>query len=200
MPDYPLARFANAMWWEFFQNIWGVVLFVAAVWFWAHQNRGKALVCMVIGGAATALAIYVTEAIKSGHAETLAILMANLVSMIVLQLLIAPYLGSEARWSNHKIDILVGVLAGVGLALAQKLADPTSPLIGVALHAIALGVACAVILINVRKLKANTLRGALGGGILIAVVMTIIIGLIDYAYLVLPDGLVRQIVSPGGTP
>jgi hypothetical protein len=57
-----------------------------------------------------------------------------------------------------------------------------------------------MILINVRKLKAKTLRGALGGGTLIAAVMTVIIGLIDYAYLVLPNELVRQIVSPGETP
>jgi len=201
MPDYPILRFLNAMWWEFFQNIWAVVLFVAAVWLWARGSKGKALVCMLAGGVASALAIYLTERVKSGHEETIEILLTNIASMSVLQLLIAPYLGSEARWSNWKIDWVVGLLAGSGLSIAQALADPNgSPLIGVILHCISLGVAATVILISIRSLKGRPLPAALGGALLIVVVMTLIIGLVDYTYLFLPDWMVRQLVSPGTTP
>ncbi len=185
MSGYPIVRFLNALAWEFFQNIWGVVFFVAAVWLWSRANRGKALVCIVAVGVASAGAIYLTEAIKSGHQETLLLLLANIVSMTLLPMLIVPYLSREARWSSRKTDVLVGLLAGAGLAIAQKLADPASPWIGVAVHAVALGAAAAMVLISVRGLKVKTLPAALGWAALIATAMTLIIGLIDYSYLLL---------------
>jgi len=182
--EYPLLRFLNAVFWEFTQNLPGIVLFVVAVWWWARQSRGKASLCILVGAIVSSLIIYLTESAKTGHVETVRILVVNIVIMTLLQALILPYLGVEAKWSHRKIDLIVAGLAGSTLAIAQGLADQDSPpLIGIVLHSAALAVAIAAILVNVRDLKTKTLPAALAGSVLIVVVMTLIIGLIDYSYL-----------------
>ena len=83
------------------------------------------------------------------------------------------------------MDGALGALAGAGFALAQGLAAPGAPVIGIVLHSVALALAAAVVLILVRRMKAQTLREALGNAALVTVVMTAIITVIDYGYLVI---------------
>ena len=179
-----LARFLVVLFWEFVQNVSGVVPFAAAVWLWAQRSRGKAFLCMLAATAGGVLTLYFVEPFKSGHPATVSGAIANLVSISLLQLLIVPYLGMEARWSNRKTDWIAGALAGSTLAIAQGLAaQGKSPLLGILLHCVALAVGVSLVLINVRALKSKTLSGALISSVLIAIIMTLAIGLIDYSYL-----------------
>lgn len=175
-------KFVNALFWEFVQNLPVVLLFVAAVWFWAQRSRVKAVTCIVAGSLAAALIIRFTEPLKSGYWEPVSVTVVNVAVMSVLQFFIMVYLGAEARWSNRKVDLLVGGVSGAGLAVAQGMASQGSPLIGIILHSVALGVACALILVAIRMLKGRRLPLALSGAVLIVVVMTLIIGVIDYGY------------------
>ena len=114
MSVYPVLRFLNAFFWEFVQNL-GVVLFVLAVWWWARRSREKAILSILASAVYSAVAIYLTEVLKVGHAGLLTTMIVNLVSVILLQLLIVPYSGAEARWSNWRTDWGVGGLAGAAL-------------------------------------------------------------------------------------
>lgn len=183
---FPVLKFANALFWELAQNASGVVPFVLAVWLWAQRKRGMSILCLSVGGVASSLVIYLTESAKTGHAGSFPVLIANVVVISLLQLLIVPYLGSQARWSNSKTDWLIGALAGVALAVAQGLAAAgQDSLASILLHSAALAVGCALVLVNVRALKHKALAPALAGSGLIAFVMSLAIALVDYSYLVI---------------
>lgn len=185
MLEQPILRFLNALFWEFIQNL-GLVPSVAAIWLWARRKRGKAVLTMLLSAATFSGAIFLTESAKVGRGGHLDTMLVNMVVLSVLMFLIIPYAGTEAKWSNWKMDCGVGIGAGVCVAVAQGLASPgRSPLIGILLHSVALGVAGAVILVNLRLLKNKNWWAALGGALLLVVVMTLIIGLIDYSYLLI---------------
>jgi hypothetical protein len=176
-----LERFLVVLFWEFVQNVSGVVPFVIAVWLWAQQSRGKAFLCMLAATGGAGLTLYLVEPFKQGYATTLQSTLVNVVSFALLQLLIVPYLGSETRWSSRKTDWVAGVLAGLALATAQGLGVwGQFPLSRILLHCVALAVGVSLVLINVRALKNKSLSSALIGSVLIAVIMTLAIGLIEY--------------------
>ena len=70
---------------------------------------------------------------------------------------------------------MVGALAGIGIAVAQDLA--AGDRIGIR-HCVALGLAAPFVLIGVRVLSAKLSVAA--SSLIIATIMTLIIGLIDY--------------------
>jgi hypothetical protein len=176
------VTFLNAVFWEFIQNFPVILLFVVAVWLWAKERRAQAGTCAVSSGVIGSLVIRFTEPMASGYTETWTITWVNAVTMSLLQVLFAAYLGSEANWSNWKVDLGLGGLAGVSLAVAQGLASQGSPLIGVVLHSIALAVGGALVLVGIRKLKNESLVSALASAILLVIVMTLFISAIDYGY------------------
>lgn len=180
----------NIVFWEFVQNVPVIVLFMAAVWLWARRDKPRALVCMAIGAAAGSLAIRFTESLKtmSDYVEPIEVTLVNVVLFGLLQIPFTAYLGVEARWSNWKTDALLGGLAGMGIALAQGLASPGSPRLGVVLHSLSLGVAGGLVMVAIRALKGRTLGWALVGSVAIIVVMTLTISAIDYSYLLLLGG------------
>jgi hypothetical protein len=176
------VTFLNAVFWEFIQNFPVILLFVVAVWLWAKERRAQAGACAVSSGVIGSLVIRFTEPMASGYTEPWTITWVNAVTMSLLQVLFAAYLGSEANWSNWKVDLGLGGLAGVSLAVAQGLASQGSPLIGVVLHSIALAVGGALVLVGIRKLKNESLVSALASAILLVIVMTLFISAIDYGY------------------
>jgi len=185
MSEYPVLRFLNALFWEFIQNL-GLVPSVAAVWLWARRERGRAVLTMLLSAATFSGAIFFTESAKVGRGGHMDTMLVNMLVLSALMFLIIPYLGAEAKWSNRKTDWAVGLAAGVCVALAQGLASPgRSPLVGILLHSVALGVAGAIILVNMRLLKHKGWWAALGSALLLVVVMTLIFGLIDYSYLLI---------------
>ncbi len=178
-------RFFNALVWEFVQNMPVIVLFVAGVWMWARQQRRVAVAVMVVGGVIGALIIRFTEPFINGYHEPWGTTLINIVGFALLQVLFAAYLGTETRWSNWRTDVCLGVLGGAALALVQGVTVPGSLLIGVVLHSMALGSTGAFMVVSVRRLRDRSLRAALVGAAVAALLMTLLIGVIDYGYLLL---------------
>ncbi len=178
-------KFLNALFWEFVQNVPVIVLFVAGVWLWARQRRRAAMAVMVVGGTIGAFIIRFTEPLINGYHEPWGTTAINIVGFALLQILFASYLGTEARWSNWRTDVLLGVLGGAALALAQGVTARGSPLIGIVLHSVALGGTGAFMVVSIRRLRDRSLRTALVGAAVAAFLMTLLIGVIDYSYLLL---------------
>jgi len=177
--------FLNAVFWEFVQNLPLIVSFVVTVWLWARGSKTTAIACLLAGSIVTALLIRFTLPFIHGYHETTAVTFVNGVSLSVFMLLFTIYLGSEARWSSWKTDLILGGMAGMLFGIAQGIASPGDPLIGIILHSLALVLAAPVILISVRSLKTKTLPATLRGALMITAMMTIIISLLDYSYFLL---------------
>jgi undecaprenyl pyrophosphate phosphatase UppP len=182
-----------AVWWEFVQNLPPIAAFVSAVWLWRRQKRREATVCIVVGGAVGALLIRFSESTIHNVVEPLLVTATNIVVFSLGMLLFAAYLGTEGlAWSNWKTDVTLGWVMGVIIGISQALAagDPIphdALIIGVVLHSLAMALPIPLALISVRALvrNAGTLRAALLRSVLLATVVTVIIGLVDYTYLLL---------------
>ena len=180
-----MRTFVGMLLWEFVQNVPVVCCFATAVWMWSH-NRRRGAVGVLIGGSVTgALVIRFTEVMADGGQEPWSVTLVNIVALCALQVAFVAYTGTEKRWSSWRTDLALGVAAGVALALAQGLAAPGISAIAVILHSAALGISGALVLIGIRSLKGQTLISTLGYAALIALAMTVVIGVIDYGYLVL---------------
>lgn len=177
--------FLGAIFWELLQNLPLIISFVATVWLWSRQYRRKAIACLLAGSIISALLIRFIEPIIHGYHETVEVTLVNILSLSLLMFLFAAYLGSEARWSNWKTDVIFGGLAGIFLGIAQGVASADGPMIGVVLHALSLAVAAPVVLIGIRSLKTTSLSAALRGALLVSVMMTIVISVLDYSYFLL---------------
>ncbi len=182
-----LLRFLTVLFWEYVQNVPVVLGFALAVWYWSRDERGRAGLVMGAGAALGALIIRYTEALKIGrpYLEAWSVTLVNVGGFGLMLLLFTLYLSREAGWSNRRVDLVLGVLAGGGFALAQGLAAPNAPLIGVVLHSGALAVAAAAVLLMLRRVKEETWGGAVVSALLATAVMTVIISVIDYSYLLL---------------
>ena len=113
-----LVNFLLALGWEFIQNIFPIVLFVIALWLWPRDKKKPAVICLVSGAVMGALLIRFTEVYISGY-EPIAVTVVNIIVFSLLMLLFVVYLGAEARWSNPKMDWLLGGISGVLLSLVQ---------------------------------------------------------------------------------
>jgi len=173
-------KFVNAVFWEFVQTAPVIVLFVTAVWLWARMRRIRSVACALGGAVAGSLLIRFTESATNGYCEPLAVTAVNIVSISLLQILFAAYLGTEANWSNRKTDLLLGAMTGISLAVAQGLASKGLPLIAIVGHGIPLAAVGGLVLLGIRKLKSQTLVSALANGALLAVATTLLISMIDY--------------------
>lgn len=80
------------------------------------------------------------------------------------------------------IDSIVGGCAGAGLAVAQGLVG-SGPWIGIVLHALALGIVGALMMVETRHLARQPLRKTLVMAVLFVIFMTLVISAIDYSYL-----------------
>jgi hypothetical protein len=167
-------RFLNALFWEFIQNLPIVAGFVTALASWQQERRWIGIACVVSGCVSGALVIRFTEAkIVKERQEAWRVTIMNIVVMSTLALILVIYLWAD--WSSWKTDLPLGMLAGIGVAMAQDLA--AGDRIGVR-HCIALGVAVPIALAGTRTLIAAlpTLPGILA----ITVLGTLVIGSIDY--------------------
>ncbi len=178
-----MLRFINALFWEFVQNLPAILFLIVALWLWTHHRRWQAALCIISGAVIVALTIRYTEPLTTGYHESWRMTLVNMAVLALLEPPFVVYLGGRARWSSWKTDLLLGGLAGVGFALAQGAVASGAPLIGIVLHSVALGVAGGLVLVGVRMTRDKPLRTALAQAVLIVAFMTLIIGIIDYAYL-----------------
>ena len=122
-----------------------------------------------------ALTIAATESRKvEGHHEPVAVIFANIIGMTLLSCGAIIYF--SAPWSTWLTDLIIGILAGVFLGIAQSLAAKEPIDIR---HCIALGIACPVILILLREFFRAGLP-ILANIAIITTLMTLIIFFIDY--------------------
>jgi hypothetical protein len=178
--------FLGAVFWEFIQNLPLIMSFAAAIWFWAQQSkRKKAVICILVGSVTGSLLIRFTEPSIHGYVEPLGVTIVNIVSMSVLMFAFTAYLGSETKWSNWKVDLILGGMAGVLLGAAQGLASPGAPIVGVAIHCLAFALPFPLALIGIRASKTKALPSALLSSVLITAAVTLAISLIDYSYFLL---------------
>ena len=178
-------EFWEAILWEFVQNAPLIIAFTAAVWLWARRSRHQAVGIMLAGGVCGALVIRVTEPLIHGYVEPVAATAVNAVLMGLLMVPFAAYLGSESRWISWRSDVILGAAAGIALGCAQAAATPGAPVLGAAIHCLSFALSFPLVLAGIRYLKGTALRGALIGALVIAVLVTMVIGLVDYSYFLL---------------
>lgn len=173
--------FIQVLFWEFVQNLPSVLLFIMAVWFWTRHSKGIAIALILVNSLACPLIIRVTEPYKHGYIEPLSTTITNIISLGILMFILVPYLGAESKWSNVRMDLLLGWLAGALLGIAQGLTTPEMPLVGIVVHSAALMLVTPLILMGTRYLRNQTFLEAMFKTLLITSIMTIVIGLLDYA-------------------
>jgi len=175
-------KFLNAVFWEFVQNAPVIVLFIIAVWLWARTRKAWAVVCALCGAVVRSLLIRFTGPATNGYYEPIPVTAVNVVSVSLLQVLLAAYLGTEANWSNGKTDLFLGAMTGVSLAVAQGPVSQGSPRVDIIARGFALAVMGSLVLLGIRKLKNQTLTSALANGSLLAVATTFFVSAVDYGY------------------
>jgi hypothetical protein len=106
----------------------------------------------------------------------------NVVSVSLLQVLLAVYLGTEADWSNEKTDLFLGAMTGVSLAVAQESALQGLSHFDIVGRGIPLALMGGLVLLGIRRLKNQTLTSALANGSLLAVVTTLFVSAVDYGH------------------
>jgi len=178
-----VRTFWETLVWEFVQNVPVICCFAIAVWLWSHDRRRAAVWVLVAGSLTGALVIRFTEVLSDGGREAWSVTLVNAVVLGLMQVAFVAYTGTEKRWSSWRTDLLLGIAAGVGLAVAQGLASPGTSAVAVILHSTALGISGALVLVGFRLLKGQTLAKTVGYAIGIALAMTVVIGIIDYGYM-----------------
>ncbi|MBN2004786.1 MAG: hypothetical protein JXA21_15620 [Anaerolineae bacterium] len=172
-------KFIIAIFWELVENLPIILLFVTAVWLWAHQHRRNAVICCIVGGVSSALIIRFTEPFFSGYYEPWALTLVNVGIFTLLQVPFVAYLGTKTKWGTRVTDSLLGGITGVGIAIAQGIAGNIQ-WITVVLHALALGIVGTLLIGSIRHYAQYSLQKALIAALLFVVFMTLLIGLIDY--------------------
>ena len=157
-----------------------IVLLVAAVWCWAQGKRGSSIACALGGGIAGPLLARFSAALTGGAGEALEVTVTNALSMILLQLLLAAYLGTEANWSNVKVDLGLGGLAAVCLAVMEGIASRGANVAAALWPSMFLGASGALVLLAIRGLKGRRFALALASAALLGALITMIAGAIGF--------------------
>jgi len=149
-----------------------IVLLVVAVRYWAQRKKALAIGCALTGALARPVLLHIAEPTISGCQEPVNLTIVNAVSMSALQLLLVAYLGTEASWSNWRVDIGLGSVAGVSMAIAQGIAWRETPAVTIALFGIAMALGGAAAFVGIRELKKRTLLLTLAGAAMLTTVVT----------------------------
>jgi hypothetical protein len=180
-------KFWMAVFWEFVQNVPPMTGFVTALWLWRQQRKKIALICIVVGSVTGALLIRFTEATINNIVEPVSVTITNIFVFSLGMLLFTMYLGAGglSRWSNWKMDLVLGWGMGILIGVSQALAAGGAHILAVVLHSLAMALPIPLVLMGLRALLKNvrSLTSALTCSVLLALTMTLVIGVVDYAYL-----------------
>jgi len=172
--------FLNAIQWEFVHRVPAIILLVAAVWCWAQGKRRCAIACALAGGVAGPLLARVSAAVSDGAGEALEVTLVDALSMILLHLLLVAYLGTEANWSSMKVDLGLGGLAAVCLAVLEGITTGQANIAAALWPSAPLGASGALALIAIRGLKGQKLALALASAALLGALITMVAGAIGF--------------------
>lgn len=172
-------RFLGDIQWGFLYNAPMIISLVVAVRYWAQEKKALSVVCALTGGVARPLLVRFVDPVISGCQAPVNLTLVNAASMGLLQVLLVAYLGTEANWSNWKVDLGLGGVAGVSMAVARGIASPRMPLVTAVLSSTALAVGGAAAFVGIRELKRRTLLLALTSAALLAAAVTFALSAID---------------------
>jgi hypothetical protein len=165
--------------WEFLQNALLMLPFVSAVWLWReNQHIAGVVACVALSGIGGSVFMHYTETfITSKPTASFQELLSSIVVTGGLSSVFVLYLGQCENW---KLDILLGVIAGVVLSIAQYWISGDFSWVS---HAIAMSIASTICLLSFRLVisRSNNLQIALGYATLIVLIVSVIIVSIDYA-------------------
>ena len=166
--------------WTTLQTVLLVALFVSGVWHWAREKRFRSMACALVGAFTGSLLIQLTRPLAGGGKpfEATALVM---MSMTLLQVLLVVYLGSEADWSNWRVDVGLGSIVGISMGVARTLAAQGALWLDAVVQSIALAVPAVLGLLGIRKLKERTLPSALAAAVLLVATVTAILFSLGYA-------------------
>lgn len=171
-----MKNFLKILFWEYIQNFPIIAGFIWAFEFWQKGQIWQAVICIGAGSVIGAITIALTEGRKQiGYREPIAVMLANIVGLTIIMFILIIYLA--ARWSSWVTDLFIGIVCGIGLGVVQSVSAKKK--INV-IHCLALGIASPLILFCIRwLLNANWFIWA--NILLLALLATLIIGIIDYA-------------------
>jgi hypothetical protein len=168
------SDFGPTFFWEFVQNLPLIAGFLLALDLWQQAKPLPSLACMVAGSVTGSLVIWATEAkIVAGHREPLRVVVTNVAGIAALMLVLVAYL--SAGWSRWWTDLVVGLLGGTALGVAQDLAAGSPIGWG---HATAFALAFSLGLAGVRILSAALPLGA--SVLIVTAAVTALICMMDY--------------------
>jgi hypothetical protein len=168
-------RFLRVLFWESVQNVPLITGFLLGLRLWQQGNLWIAVGCIISGGVAGSLAIWVTESkIVEGHREPPQVVLVNILVFSLSMFALAVYLSTD--WSRWWTDLFLGSMTGAVVGAAQDLAAGSPVGWG---HCAALAASFALGLAGVRMLV-STLPVVVVV-LLLTVAVTIAICLVDYA-------------------
>ena len=168
---------AIAIVWEFLQNTLLMLPFVAAVWLWRQGRIAESMIVVAISGIGGSTFMHYTEPFITGKpVASLQELLLSIVVITGLSTVFVIYLGQSKNW---KLDVLLGVIVGIVLSLAQYW---ISGGFSWGSHAMAMSIASTICLLSFRLVvsRSNSLQIALGCATLIVLLVSVIIVSIDY--------------------
>ncbi|MCP4542648.1 MAG: hypothetical protein GY832_36460 [Chloroflexi bacterium] len=170
---------ASKILWEFLQNALLMLPFVGAVWLWREsRNIAGVVACVAMSGVGGSVFMHYTETYITGKATaSVQELLGSIVVTGGLSSVFVLYLGQSENW---KLDILLGVIAGVVLSIAQYWISGGFSWVS---HALAMSIASTICLLGFRLVisRSNNLQTGLGYATLIVLIVSVIIVSIDYA-------------------
>jgi hypothetical protein len=179
-------KFFFVLFWEVIENLPIALGFLIAT----RLRRKQVLLAftfLIVGTVGTTLLIYLIQGYRlSGvpeldHPPTLVDVFVNTTFITGIGIPLLLYCSAEVWWSNWKTDVVLGLLAGMGLALAQASFSWSVDVFHIPLHVIALALSSPIFLLGVRYLRGvPSWPLALTGMAVCTVVSSAVIVAIDY--------------------
>jgi hypothetical protein len=170
-------KFLQIVFWEFVQNLPLVSGFVLGVWSWQRGLVAWAIAGIAVSSIFGALVIRLTESkIIDGHQEPWHIVIANVGIFVTGMLVLSVYLAIP--WGDWKSDVLIGVVSGAVIGIAQELAAGKQKRMDLR-HSAAFAASFPVALIGIRMLMLLNLP-AVVTVLVITAIISVLIGFIDY--------------------
>jgi hypothetical protein len=165
---------SRILFWELAQNFPPLVGFLMAAWLWQEQQPIQALFWILAGGFSGALLLRLTQFKITARLQPESITVTNISVLTSVMLLSVIYLMSDTAWSNWRVDLMIGIIAGLLWAFFRLSigAAPFSRRDWLR-HALPLSLSVPLLLGTVRWLAGSSLLLALIGAILITVGFTL---------------------------
>jgi hypothetical protein len=179
-------KFFFVLFWEVVENLPMSIGFLIAVRV-RRKSLAVALASLMAGTVLSSVLICAIQAYRlSGvpeldHPPPSAALFVNILTFTGMGSLVMLYCSAEAWWSNWKTDIVLGLLSGLLIALAQASLSWSVDVFHIPLHLIASAMSGPVFLLGVRRLRGvRSWPLALAGIAVCAVIASAIVVAIDY--------------------